>query len=513
MHERDPGLGLAPEEELLVQLASFFEQEGEADPRKAARTFLSDVAEYAGLLTERGPSRYGFIHLTFEEYLAAVGIAHDAEGDVEAMFEAVAERVGDPVWREPVLLLVGYVALVQQLPTIAGKLLERLVEERPGPPGSAVVAAGTALADMGSSRVAGKAREMVVEGLVETLGDMKVPAKARLEAGDVLGRLGDPRPGAGTVVHTGVEVPAIEWHEVPAGTFTMGSDDDDSAAFDWEKLAHEVRLERFWVARYPVTNAQYRTFVEAGGYDDPAWWTEAGRAWLKGEDEAPDLSGFGDEAFRERYRDWLAQRTPDLRRRPWYWHHPRFSRPSRPVVGVSWYEAQAFAAWLEARSSGGVPMLQGGESPPAGYGVRLPSEAEWEKAARGADGRRWPWGEEPSSDRASTMERELGEPSSVGLFLTGAGPFGALDQAGNVWEWTRTLWSRDRMDRPDFGYPYDPGDGREALAGSAPRILRGGSWANESRHARCASRFRNIAVNYIDDVGFRVVLSLANPDS
>ena len=111
--------------------------------------------------------------------------------------------------------------------------------------------------------------------------------------------------------------------------------------------------------------------------------------------------------------------------------------------------------------------------------------------------------------RANTEEAGIQETSAVGCFPDGAGPCGALDMAGNVWEWTRSKWGRTSILRPDYGYPYDPEDGREEAGGPDLRVGRGGSWHYTSRYARCSIRDRDIPAYWNDDVGLRVLVSLA----
>jgi formylglycine-generating enzyme required for sulfatase activity len=156
---------------------------------------------------------------------------------------------------------------------------------------------------------------------------------------------------------------------------------------------------------------------------------------------------------------------------PFWWGDPQWGAPSRPVVGVTWYEALAYCRWLEGqlRARGAVGWI------PDGYALRLPTEAEWEKAARGTEALRWPWGNEWQEGRANTKGAGLQQTSAVGLFPSGASPYSVLDMAGNVWEWTLSRWGR-RSSAPDYGYPYQAGEGREALGGPDLRILRGGSW-------------------------------------
>ncbi|PDW00196.1 formylglycine-generating enzyme family protein [Candidatus Viridilinea mediisalina] len=228
---------------------------------------------------------------------------------------------------------------------------------------------------------------------------------------------------------------------VPAGPFLMGSRDDDALAFDREKPQHELTLPEYWIGRTEVTNAQFRPFVEGDGYTNIVYWTEAGWAW--------------------RVAEQVSQ--------PRFWEDARFNGDEQPVVGVSWYEAVAYTRWLSAQT---------------GHEFRLPSEAEWEKAARGPDGRIYPWGDAWDASRLNSGQSlDVGRTTPVGQYPTGASQYRALDMAGNVWEWCATKWRK--------GYPYRLEDEWTAayLAGEEGRVLRGGSWySSEAKFVRGAYR-------------------------
>ena len=221
---------------------------------------------------------------------------------------------------------------------------------------------------------------------------------------------------------------------IPAGSFLMGSD----TLTDNEKPPHEVTLRAYRIGKYPVTNAQYLRFVEA----TDAWMWEEGRQTQKA-------------------------------------HHP--------VIGITWHEACAYCEWLthDWRRSG---KIQTDEI------VRLPSEAEWEKAARGTDGREWSWGSEWDETKCNSSELGLNDTSPVGMFPAGGSPYGCLDMSGNVWEWTATIWGPWDQDKKratlQYRYPYNADDGRENLAGdeNTLRVLRGGSFFSDQGGARCACR-------------------------
>jgi formylglycine-generating enzyme required for sulfatase activity len=498
------------EGEVLVAFKSLL---GTVDPD----TLLGYLQERAGLLISRRERVYAFPHRSFQEYLAACHLA-----DQPDFAEQVQRLAGeDPLWwREVALLAIGKAR--QGGLGSAVSLVNVLLPDGPEDVGAiedvnwrVAVLAGLALQEL---RLAEKAQgqrhyaavlKRARRWLVRLVEGGHLPARERLEAGDALGWLGDPRPGVATLVEDR-SMPDIAWVEIPAGPFTMGTAEDDEMAWGDEKPAHTVDLPLYFIARYPLTNAQFRPFVEGDGYSNPEYWTEEGWAWRRGAEA--DLSVIEDANLRQGYEERLAKRPVEKRNRPFWWDDRRFGAPNRPVVGISWHEALAYTRWLDARlrSSGGQPRLANGRalSIPPGYCVALPSEAEWEKAARGVEGRRWPWGADWEAGRANSEETGLAQTSPVGLFPAGTGPFGLLDAAGNVWEWTRSKWGR-RAHQADYGYPYDVRDGREVLSDPDWRIVRGGTWYDEPKRVRCAYCHGRLPDTF-GYYGVRLVVSLAN---
>jgi len=235
---------------------------------------------------------------------------------------------------------------------------------------------------------------------------------------------------------------------IPAGEFIMGSDPRGAefAPAD-EQPRHTLSLPAYYLAKTPVTNRQYLDFVQATGYQPPAYW--AGGTFPEGQ-------------------------------------------PDYPVVGVSWYDALAYCRWLASVT---------------GKSYTLPSEAEWEKAARGTDGRLYPWGNFWDGKRCNTRENRRDATTPVTAYPLGASPYGILDMAGNVWEWTRSLWGDGEIE-PQYKYPYDPTDGREnpEAGTNIRRVLRGGSFNYTRDTARCACRNRLRPDSVAWYVGFRVAL-------
>jgi len=436
------------------------------------------IRERAGLLLERKPGVYAFPHRTLQEYLAGCHLSVQPDFPTR-----VADLLQDDEgrWREPFLLAVGKTGRaenrVDQALAAVHNLCPRECRKLPAEEWAWRCAwlAGEALLEVGVDKLqrrdAWKVRlERVVGWLAQLLEAGALAPVERAGAGRVLGLLGDPRDLDTTVL-------------VPGGPFTMGSREGDEGAYEDEYPQHTAEVEDFFIGKYPVTNGQYRLFIEAGGYDERRYWTKTGWDWRTGVRE-PDLSMIGDEELRGSYAVWLAQRPPGKRDYPFWWDDPTWNLPNHPVVGVSWFEALAYCNWL-------------GEI--TGRSCRLPTEAEWEKAARGTDGRIYPWGSEWAEDRANTSEAGVGRTTAVGAFPAGASTYGILDMSGNVWEWCSSVGYAEAA------YPYRADDGREDLERDVVRALRGGSWHLSRRDARCAVRDNYNPGLFNGNVGFRVV--------
>jgi gamma-glutamyl hercynylcysteine S-oxide synthase len=255
---------------------------------------------------------------------------------------------------------------------------------------------------------------------------------------------------------------------VGAGPFVMGTD-DEAWAYDNERPAHVVDLPAFRIDAAPVTNGAYAGFVADGGYDEPRWWTADGWAWrTKADLGAPEF--------------WRAEGDGRWSRLRFGW---REDLPlDEPVQHVCWFEADAYARWA---------------------GKRLPTEAEWEKAASwGPDGlkRRWPWGDAGPEGRANLGQSHF-RPAPVGAYPGGVSAYGCHQMIGDVWEWT----SSDFEAYPGFAtFPYR--EYSEVFFGCGYKVLRGGSWATSAQAVRPTFRNWDHAIRRQIFAGFRCARDL-----
>ena len=512
----------------LSEIIALFSQS--APPDFNPRLLLEYLENRAGLLVGRGNDFYTFPHRSFQEYLAACRLANTAPDLAENLTQRLDEDLD--WWREVFLLAVGKqrqggrsaaVDVLNRMLPCEPQEMEQLSDNH----WLRSVLAGEAALDLRLSDFAGESEyfKTVLRRLRAWLrqvleGQRLVPLQ-RLHAGDVLGRLGDPRPGVSAArfspspEHTerqAREAPGIAWVHIPAGQFSMGSPEDEAEAWDDEKPQFCLDLPAFWIGRYPVTNAQYRLFVEQGGYDQERFWMPEGWAWRQG--AAPDFSPYEkiDIESLQAIKNWVLGRKE--RSQPHWWEDPQWGAPTRPVVGITWYEAAAFGRWVGeslrslSPASDWIPDAARHGFHEGQLAVRLPSEAEWEKAARGPQAWRWAWDDTWQAGQANTEEAGLKQTSPVGMFPPGA--HGLYDMTGNVWEWTLSKYGMDVLN-PTYRYPYSAQDGRESSSGTEARVVRGGSWGYYRRIARCASRNWFIPAAFLGTLGFRMVLSLADP--
>jgi formylglycine-generating enzyme required for sulfatase activity len=426
------------------------------DDWNKAGEFVDYIRERAGLLIRHKTDAYTFPHRTFQEFMAAchlVGLK-DYPGEASRLVRDDLTR-----WREVFVLAAGHAArthrLVQAISAVNALCPEGPEKmKRVSQPDAAAYRraqlAGESLLEIG---MIGVRREETGQAMLARVQDWLMAAmradtvlepKERAEAGETLARLGDPRFRADAWYLP--NEPLLGFVEIPEGSFVMGSE-----AHEREQPQHELTLPTYYIARYPVTVAQFRAFVEDSGYEPR---------------DSDSLRGVG----------------------------------NHPARYVTWYDALEYCKWLTQR-------LREWEKTPEplatllreeGWVITLSSEAEWERAARGSeDSRRYPWGNDSDPNRANYDDTGIGTTSAVGCFPGGASPCGAEDLSGNVWEWTRSLYEN---------YPYDPGDGRENLEEEGNRVVRGGAFGSEYL-VRCAYRGFRPPPDRNYNIGFRVVVS------
>ncbi|WGZ96486.1 MAG: SUMF1/EgtB/PvdO family nonheme iron enzyme [Candidatus Thiothrix putei] len=501
LRETNPQGGLINETAIRAYLERYYRTEEEYSKREAveqAKGFLVSVHEYSNLLIERGHQQYGFIHLTFEEYLAGFGLALEEK---EVLFEKIPELLGQAEhWKETLLLSLGVIAAVNSDQKKAKAILEKLLAIGES---QYVLFAGEVLNDVGAAPLGNAITQKIRHGLVDLMRDGEADMQDRAKAGRILSDIGDTRPGV-TVKKTQDNqrtVPDIDWQEIPTGTFRMGTEGDEG--YDDEKPAHDVTLPRFFISRYPVTNAQYRCFIEAGMYEDQAFWherlPEAAGLWLAGEMVGENLLETFPEDSREAYRKWL--KNDKKRFQPYYWNDKQWNLDNHPVVGVSWFEALAYSVWLndlldDVKPEGEIECLK----------IRLPTEAEWEYAARGKQDLRYAWGSDPDPKLGNYKDTELKRTSAVGMFPAGKA-FGLHDMSGNVWEWTSSRWGSD-FGSPEFTYAeWERQENERNLIDKIDyKITRGGSWYYSADFVRCAIRYRYHPDIRDLNLGFRLLL-------
>jgi len=364
-------------------------------------------------------------------------------------------------------------------------------------------------------RISETLKDKVRWALVERTQDTGADLRARIAAGLALGELGDPRFAPRHGPYSAYLLPPLI--DIPGGTYRIGSDE---GLEEDEAPVHDVELQSFAIAQFPVTNAEWALFMQTGGYEDERWWeTEEARAWRRGEgtaegakqqwrdyrqycqnnfdsirqwhqqgritskqiDDWEAIARMNDDEFEALLAEWY---PPGCQTQPAYWHDDACNNPAQPVVGVCWFEAWAYCAWLSAQT---------------GQTFRLPTEAEWEAAARGVQRRHYAFGDDFDTNLCNTFETHVRHITPIGVFPGGGTPEGLVNMTGNTWDWTSSLYTP---------YPYDAADGREAPSPpGARRVGRGGSWNDAQVHARASYRSYLAPDVRNSNLGLRVVRS------
>lgn len=459
--------------ELRRYLLTYFAPivQDERQRHTAVERFLALVEERTGLLVARGEGVYAFGHLTFQEYLAALAIAN--QDDYVAY---TLQHAADPWWREVILLEAGTLSMQGKArPT---RLIQAIADkyEEPEPYHNLVLAA-ECLRDVGASRIEGnldtiiQARlrtELQAVALKKRFGPIQITIGSqstwliwkiyRSFLYPLSNRLFGPQGNIGVNYKSFVErriAAATALGRINGQPYWLMPYGEPNwlpipAGEFWLGPAtteHRLYLDAFLISPVPITNLQYQLFIHATNHSSPK-----------------------------------------------YWEDDRFSKDqaSHPVVGIQWHDVLAYCSWLSQVTS---------------KKISIPSEAQWEKAARGShDKRHYPWGNEMTPDKCNYKDLLLQGTTPVGIFPSGASPYGCLDMAGNVWEWTRSLWGAN-LEQPDFNYPYDPLDGRENSEASDTvlRVVRGGGFRSSIEVVGCTHRDRPQPNHPNYGLGFRVI--------
>ena len=489
MHETVSGAGLVERRAIQRKLTEIYRQRAVTEPEQAANQFLQDVQVQVGLLAERGPGLYGFLHLTFQEYLAAIAVAQLGQSDIQPVITKLLGHVTQEYWREVILLTIAYIGLIQHRDEAASAILLTLIEQAGEQMEQATLLTADALRNAWPGGVTVACRTAVIHALQTMMGNTaQTPAVRRARAGQLLAQVGDPREFV-------TAVDEMHLCYVPPGPFWMGNGVDEHIN---DSLSYG-----YWISRFPITNAQFAQFVSSGGYDTATFWAEA---------QAVDRWQTGAA------QDW---RSRGWRNQPYDYGSP-YNLSNHPVVGITWYEALAFTRWLNQH-------WQEKSWLPTHWRVYLPSESEWEKAARGGlevtaipliepvsmirhveIGRRprqanpfpnriTPWAGEAEANWANYQATGIEATNAVGCFANGVTLYGCEEMCGNGWEWTRSQYR---------AYPYSPHDGREteAIKLYHQMVIRGGAYWVDALTISCSVRARRSPNDRNSNYCFRVVI-------
>ena len=389
------------------------------------------LAASATLLDTSG-EKMRFVHQLIQEYFAALALGERLEQDEDLRHYWPKGWVDPSGWEETCVLLAGI------LPDMTPLVKQLLVANPP--------LAARCIAESGGIRPDESMVQTVQQLLLDLLKNPRVAIRQRNAAGMAANYLGDARSGVGLRPDG---LPDIDWVLVP-------DEDPKTGRREFIYQQNEQRTEPdFWMARYPITYRQFQAFLNApDGFRNPRWWK-----MLAASDDHRNAWG---EQF------WK------------HWNHPR--------ENVSWYDVMAFCHWLTAKAQEQPDLLPEALRGQTGWRITMPTEWQWEKAARGHDGRQYPWGKKYHKGYANIFETNwlgyftghfpgfLGKTSPVGMYLQGASPYGIHDLSGTVKEWCLNEY---------------PSSERIQEEGSATRVLRGGGWSCSQIGAASSCRFEN----------------------
>lgn len=452
---------------------------------------LSFLSHHSGVIvTHKEVSRDGeplfqFVHRGFQEYFAASYIAREMEKhyEEEDAYPLLAKLIeSDPnLWREPFLLL-GDILTQRRKVRLIWYAIYNLIDigdQMPSldsPKWWSIWLASRFLSDQDLYENVSFENKLVVEKMRKQLkyclaNRTTLGTHERVDIGFALGSIGDDRPGVGTIA----KIPDIVWCDIPGGDLILGVDETQQeeilkqtwgrdAQFRRETPSCPITVRPFKISKYPITYAQFQAFLDDldEGYNMREWWTQAGWNWKQNAAPVPEP-------------EWGKQ-------------------ANLPRTNISWFEAVAFCNWLSSKIN---------------CTVRLPTEAEWELAARGIDGRLFPWGNTFEVDYCNSSLSNFARPVPVGCYVIENHPWGnesPADMSGNIWEWCNTICQITGEDE-EIKYPYDPEDGREDVNRGEEcfRVVRGGSYLNPPFLLRTTYRGRDKAIYRLSREGFRVV--------
>jgi formylglycine-generating enzyme required for sulfatase activity/calcineurin-like phosphoesterase family protein/energy-coupling factor transporter ATP-binding protein EcfA2 len=425
---------IGPARELLKTVFKTQEDESAQAYNRRIHGLFEAIEPRCGLLNRRGQGEIEFFHLTFQEFLAARHMFY-----TETDYKQYLEKGW---WEETLLLYAGLIA--REWKDKANRMVTEILTHGTGEDETQNrriwLMGAKALRDIPGYKRSSGVLTLAREKLLRIFApETSASLEERFDAGDLLGILGDPR----------IDVLSPPMVTVDAGDFIRGSNEHER-----EKPIRTIYLDEFMIGKYPVTNQEFKMFIEDGGYENKESWTKEGWEWRKKENISE----------------------------PRFWHDRKLNGSNFPVVGISWYEASAYAKWLSLET---------------GDRYVLHSEAQWEKAARGSSGFLYPWGKKWEEDHCNSDECGLDRTSPVGIFPKGKSPYGCLDMAGNVWEWCSDWYEGDYYKKSPDRNPHGPSNG-------SLRVLRGGGWFYLRRGCRAAFRLARLPADRFGLCGFRL---------